>query len=161
MVVDFAQLLRAALAEAGLVRLADELAVVRGYLAIEAVRLEGRLRVVWSGDVLDDAVALQRVRVPSLSIQPLVENAVRYGVEPLSGGGEVWIDISRAGDEVVVTVRNALVALGERREGAGMALANVRARVFAQDGRLEVVRGEGVFEARLVVLGAGGAQPSV
>jgi len=163
-VVDFAQLLRATLAEAGLVTLADELAVVRGYLAIEAVRLEGRLRVVWSGDVLDDAVALQRVRVPSLSVQPLVENAVRYGVEPLGEGGEVAIDISRAGDEVVVTVRNALVALGERREGAGMALANVRARLeglFAHGGRLEVVRGEGVFEVRLVVPGAGGAQPSV
>jgi len=156
-VVDFAQLLRAALAEAGVVRLADELAVVRGYLAIEAVRLEGRLRVVWSGDVLSDEVALQQVTVPSLSIQPLVENAVRYGVEPLREGGEVWIDVSRAvvgsEDEVVVTVRNALVALGERREGAGMALANVRARVFALGGRLEVVRGEGVFLVRLVALG--------
>jgi len=155
-VVDFAGLLRAALAEAGLVSLADELAVVRGYLAIEAVRLEGRLRVVWSGDVLADEDALRRVSVPSLSIQPLVENAVRYGVEPAREGGEVAIDISRAGDEVVVTVRNALVALGERREGAGMALANVRARLdglFAQGGRLEVVRGEGVFEVRLVVPG--------
>jgi len=157
-VVDFAQLLRAALAEAGLVALADELAVVRGYLAIEAVRLEGRLRVAWSGDVLSDEAALLGVSVPSLSIQPLVENAVRYGVEPLREGGEVLIDVSRAvigsEDEVVVTVRNALVELGARREGAGMALANVRARVVALGGRLEVVRGEGVFLVRLGVPGA-------
>jgi two-component system sensor histidine kinase AlgZ len=159
MVVDFAGLLRGSLAGARLVPLAEELALVRGYLAIEAVRLEGRLRVVWSGEVsddgcVDDVEALQQVMLPSLSVQPLVENAVRYGVEPLREGGEVWIDISRAGDEVVVTVRNALVAVGARREGAGMALANVRARLeglFAKGGRLDVVREEGMFVVRLVV----------
>jgi len=88
-----------------------------------------------------------------------VENAVRYGVEPLREGGEVLIDVSRAvigsEDEVVVTVRNALVELGARREGAGMALANVRARVVALGGRLEVVREDGVFLVRLGVLGLG------
>ena len=158
MVVDFSLLLRAALAEAGLVALADELAVVRGYLAIEAVRLEGRLRVAWSGDVLADEGALRAVRVPSLSIQPLVENAVRYGVEPAREGGEVAIDVSCVGNEVVVTVRNALLAQSPRQAGSGMALSNVRARVsglFGDAGRLAVTRDNGVFEVRLGVPGQG------
>lgn len=156
MVVDFAGLLRASLDGARLVSLAEELALVRGYLAIEAVRLEGRLQVVWEGALLDDEAALGRVQVPSLSIQPLIENAVRYGVEPSIGGGEVRISLGREGDGVVVVVRNPRWPLSSAREGQGMALANVRSRVdalFAGNGRVEVLRGEDVFEVRLVVPG--------
>jgi two-component system sensor histidine kinase AlgZ len=153
MVESLAGMLRAALAGPGLVSLAGELTLVRAYLSIEAARLDGRLQVVWSGALLADEAVLRGVHVPSLSIQPLVENAVRYGVEPAREGGKVAIDVSRAGDGVVVMVRNALVELGERREGAGMALGNVRARVESVGGRLEVVREEGMFEVRLVVPG--------
>ena len=152
MVVDLAGLLRASLDGAHLVPLSEELALVRGYLAIEAVRLEGRLRVVRLGEA--DELALSEVKVPSLSIQPLVENAVRYGVEPSLSGGEVSIAVMRVGNEVVVAVRNPLWPLNSARKGQGMALANVRARVdalFAGRGRVEVVRGEDAFEVRLVV----------
>ena len=154
MVVDLAGLLRASLDGAHLVPLSEELALVRGYLAIEAVRLEGRLRVVRLGEA--DELALSEVKVPSLSIQPLVENAVRYGVEPSLSGGEVSIAVMRVGNEVVVAVRNPLWPLNSARKGQGMALANVRARVdalFAGRGRVEVVRGEDAFEVRLVVPG--------
>ena len=154
MVEALAGMLRASLAGPQAVTLAEELALVRAYLSIESARLEGRLQVVWRGALLEDAAGLNRVRVPSLSIQPLVENAVRYGVEPVREDGVVEIEVACEGDEVVVSVRNALVTLSPGREGAGMALGNVRARLqglFAGRGRLEVLRGEGVFEVRLVV----------
>lgn len=156
MVEALAGMLRASLAGPQAVALAEELALVRAYLSIESARLEGRLQVVWRGALLDDASGLNRVRVPSLSIQPLVENAVRYGVEPVREGGVVEIEVACVDDEVVVSVRNALVTLSPEREGAGMALGNVRARLeglFAGRGRLDVLRGEGVFEVRLVVPG--------
>lgn len=161
MVESLAGMLRAALAGPGLVTLADELALVRAYLSIEAARLEGRLRVVWSGDVLAnegaDAASLRAVMVPSLSIQPLVENAVRYGVEPAREGGTLEIAVSRVGDDgVMVRVSNALLPLASSHSGAGMALSNVRSRVegvFPGRGRVDVSREDGVFEVRLVVPG--------
>ncbi|MEW5838119.1 MAG: histidine kinase [Pseudomonadota bacterium] len=152
MVVDLAGLLRAGLDGARLVSLAEELALVRGYLAIEAARLEGRLRVRWTVEL--DEAEMSEIKAPSLSIQPLVENAVRYGVEPAPEGGEVVISLARVGDEAVVAVKNPLWPLSAVRRGQGMALANVRARVeslFAGRGRLEVLRGETTFEVRLVV----------
>ncbi len=157
MVESLAGMLRAALAEPGLVSLEQELTLVRAYLSIEAARLEGRLRVMWSGDVLADDAALRRVQVPSLSIQPLVENAVRYGVEPSRSGGDVEIEITHAAEsQVRICVRNALLPLPASAAGAGMALSNVRARVegaFPGRGRLEVTREDGRFVACLVVPG--------
>lgn len=145
---DLAELFRAALAGPRLVPLADELDWVRRYLAIESVRLEDRLRVRW---IVPDPVP--EVMVPSLSIQPLVENAVRHGVEPLRTGGEVVIAVEDQGEWVMVRVSNPLPASAPA-PGHGMGLHNVRARLQALTGgrgRLETLADEGVFEARLVV----------
>ncbi len=147
MVEELAQMLRAALQGPRLVPLAEELALVRAYLGIESLRLEGRLRVVW-----ELPEPLPAVAVPSLSIQPLVENAVRYGVEPAREGGTVEIVVQALQDKVQIIVRNSLPSMaqaGDVAEGFGMALENVRARLDAllgASGGLEVEQGEGVFE---------------
>lgn len=152
MVESLARMMRATLQGPRMVLLADELALVRAYLAIESTRLEERLNVHWR---LPEP--LPEVRVPSLSIQPLVENAVRHGVEPARQGGEVLVAVESVGDEVSILVRNSLpieAAKGAASGGAGMALENVRARLEAllgERGRIEVVRAEDAFEVRLHV----------
>src|SRR3546814_4841108 len=96
-------LFRAALARPHDVALGEELALVRRYLEIEAVRFGPRLRVAWR---LPEP--LPEVAVPALSVQALVENAVRHGIERSPGGGGIDIAVDVVGDEGVVEVRNEL-----------------------------------------------------
>jgi LytS/YehU family sensor histidine kinase len=81
--------------------LSQELAFVEQYLAIEQTRLGDRLRIHTqiSKDTLD-------AMVPSMLLQPLVENAVRHGVAPLMEGGTIAIESSSRGDRLVMTVKN-------------------------------------------------------
>lgn len=152
MVESLARMLRVALEGPRAVRLADELALVRAYLAIESTRLEGRLRVQWA---LPEPLPV--AFVPSLSVQPLVENAVRYGVEPARRGEGILISVESAGAGVRISVRNSVPPDAPAEavaSGSGMALENVRARLealFGPRGGLEVVRDGGMFEVRLDV----------
>ena len=67
--------------------------------------------------------------MPPMLLQPLVENAVYHGIEPSPGGGEIAIEIGRAGSQIVMTLSNPLPT--ENRHGAGnkMAIANIRERL--------------------------------
>jgi two-component system sensor histidine kinase AlgZ len=124
---DLAQLFRVALAEVGTsVTLDDEIDLARRYLAIEQVRFGSRLAVTWDLDVTAGAA-----RVPPLVLQPLVENAVRHGIEPAPNGGQVTVTTQRQRGQVVVTVSNTLAAPeeGVANPGHGMALHNVRERL--------------------------------
>lgn len=121
---SLAELFHAALAEnRAVVTLEDELTLVQRYLEIEQVRFGGRLRLHWH---LDPKAG--KVLVPPLLLQPLIENAVRHGVEPNEQGGDVEIRSEFRGDRVELTVRNTV---GERTgaPGQGMALDNVRQRL--------------------------------
>ena len=121
---DLSELFRQALAERGTaVSLADELDLASRYLQIEQVRFGDRLRVHWS---VDPAAA--GARVPPLLLQPLVENAVRHGVEPSESGADIWISTERRGGSVVLKVVNTVPAQAGV-PGHGMALANVRDRL--------------------------------
>ncbi|WP_448507035.1 sensor histidine kinase [Immundisolibacter sp.] len=125
-----ADLLRASL-EAGdrLIPLADELALCRRYLAMEQLRLGDRLQLDWQVDEVPSVA-----RVPPLSLQPLLENAVFHGIEPLPVGGRVGLALSLPVPGVVqIIIDNPLVAV---RTGAGlrMALVNVRARLAGHFG---------------------------
>ncbi|HSM22997.1 MAG TPA: histidine kinase [Rubrivivax sp.] len=123
---DLAQLFRVALAEAGAsVALEDEIDLARRYLAIEQVRFGERLRVRW--DIAADA-RVAAARVPPLVLQPLVENAVRHGVEPAVGGGRISVSASVQRGQVVVLVSNT-VGSEPGTPGHGMALHNVRERL--------------------------------
>jgi two-component system sensor histidine kinase AlgZ len=121
---DLSQLFRVALENQGeAVTLADEVDLARRYLAIEQVRFGDRLRVSWH---LEPDAGL--ARVPPLLLQPLVENAVRHGIEPASGGGHIALHTRvRRGQAVVVVVNT--VPPEPSAPGHGMALENVRERL--------------------------------
>jgi two-component system, LytTR family, sensor histidine kinase AlgZ len=121
---DLSELFRAALAAPDWTStLGDEVLLARRYLDIEQLRFGERLRVDWQLDA-----ACNAARLPPLLLQPLVENAVRYGVEPNEAGGDVVVRIRRLrSGEVELLVRNSLAAPAPG--GNGLALANVRERL--------------------------------
>jgi two-component system sensor histidine kinase AlgZ len=121
---DLAQLFRVALADVGAsVTLEEEIDLARRYLAIEEVRFGDRLAVQWEIDPRVNAT-----RVPPLVLQPLVENAVRHGIEPAQRGGLVRVRATLERGQVRVEVSNTL---GEHAgsPGHGMALHSVRERL--------------------------------
>jgi len=121
---DLSELFRVALADATtVVRLDEEVELARRYLDIEQVRFGERLRLHWD---LDPAAS--GARVPPLLLQPLVENAVRHGVEPNDEGGDVEIRTRRRGAEVEISVSNSVGRVAQT-SGHGLALRNVRQRL--------------------------------
>jgi two-component system, LytTR family, sensor histidine kinase AlgZ len=146
---DLAQLFRVALADAGTdVSLDEEITLAQAYLAIEQVRFGARLQVEW-----DIEARAGSARVPPLVLQPLVENAVRHGVEPAVAGGRVWVRAVVQRGQVVVTVSNTM---GDEpaSPGHGMALHNVRERLrLLHDvaAQCDVWREGDIFHARIVL----------
>ena len=129
MLEDLSELFRQALADPrDSVTLADEIGLAERYLAIEQVRFGDRLRIKWQ---LDPAAS--SARLPPLLLQPLVENAVKHGVEPSPDGAKLRIRTERRGDMVVIEVVNSLPPLRWADQplprGHGIALANVRDRL--------------------------------
>lgn len=105
--------------------LREEMRFVEAYLAIMQARFEERVRCSLSIEP-ETGEAL----VPAFILQPLIENAVRHGLEPLPGGGSVEVVARREGDTLLIEVRDDGVGLGEggpKREGLG--LGNTRARL--------------------------------
>lgn len=81
------------------VPLAKEVEVARRYVDLEQLRLEDRLRVEWRL-----AVDLVRFAIPAFSLQTLVENAIKHGIEPKVGGGSVTVSIDQQAGRLRVTV---------------------------------------------------------
>lgn len=105
------------------VKLADELTATEDYLDVEALRFGERLR--WRINVDD---ALHRVTIPPLTLQPLVENAVRHGIAPRRDGGSVSIEGLRDGDHLVLRVTDD--GPGESsHEGTGTSLEDLERRL--------------------------------
>ncbi len=146
---DLSDLFRTALADSGTsVTLDAEFALAKAYLDIEQVRFGTRLSVEWE---LDPAAG--RARVPPLVLQPLVENAVRHGVEPSPTGARVRVSAQARRGQAVVTVSNT-VGGEPSAPGHGMALHNVRERLrLLHDlaAEFETWREEGMFHARIVL----------
>ena len=118
-------LFRAAMRDPGeQVRLADEIELGKQYLALEALRLGERLAVDWQiADVSPDQP------IPPLILQPLLENAVGHGIEPLPEGGVVQVAIARQGDYLRICIDNPVLAQASVSAGNGIALANIRERL--------------------------------
>lgn len=146
---DLSDLFRQALqGQAPTVSLAQEIDLARRYLAIEQIRFGERLRVRWDLDPQTDGA-----RLPSLVLQPLVENAVRHGVEPSASGAEVQVSTKRKGSSVVIKVTNTVPA-GQGVAGHGVALQNVKERIaLLHDVHGQVLSGfkNGLFQVRLEV----------
>ena len=104
--------------------IAEEIELAKRYLAIEQVRFGERLQIQWQ---LDPGV--HHALLPPLLLQPLVENAIRHGVEPSAGGGKLQVRTARRGEHALVQIVNTLPEHAPPTPGHGMALANVRARL--------------------------------
>jgi signal transduction histidine kinase len=133
LVDDLARHLRATLrhARAESTTLGEELDVTASLLSIMKRRLGERLR--WRFDVSD---ALRAEPVPPMLVQPLVENAVKHGIEPLAGGGTIEVRARRDADgtlvvEVADTGRGMDAAGAAGGDGTGTGLANLAARLRA------------------------------
>ena len=124
-VQDLADLFRANLSEQrAQITLADELEVAGIYERIEKLRLGARLRVDWrTGALPRDAM------VPSLLIQPLLENAIYHGIEPRRDGGTVTVQGEFAHGLITLVVRNPMPEGAVVRDGNRLALANIRERL--------------------------------
>ena len=123
---DLSDLFRHALLEQGeSTSLEQELALAQHYLAIEQVRFGPRLQVDWSLDARANAA-----RLPPLLLQPLVENAVKHGVEPSPEGGDITIRSQLRASRAIITISNTLPPDNSPSSaGHGIALANVRERL--------------------------------
>jgi two-component system sensor histidine kinase AlgZ len=146
---DLSDLFRHALVDqAESVTLSEEVALARRYLGIEQVRFGERLRVEWAIDPhAGDA------KVPPLLLQPLVENAVKHGVEPSRNGAQVKISTQRRGGVVVIKVTNTVPA-GQGRRGHGVAQDNVRDRLrllHDVQGQFQTALVDGIYQVRIEV----------
>lgn len=132
---DLSDLLRANLRNTqNRTSLKDEFELAGIYQRIEKLRLGDRLRVRWDIDALP-----MRALIPSLTIQPLLENAIYHGIEQLPDGGEIVISGQAEGDRLQITISNPRPAGSSRTDGHRMALDNVKQRFeFAYTGDASV-----------------------
>jgi LytS/YehU family sensor histidine kinase len=140
LVVSLADLFRISFSsDRALIGIEEEIRIVRAYLEIEQQRLGSKLRI----EIDVDRSALP-AEVPVLSIQPLVENAVKHGVAPRIEGGVVRLRIRAVEGAISVVVSNtgSFQPESNGRHGTGVGLANVRRRLalcFGADTELSVV----------------------
>ena len=126
-VEDLSELFRASLNDAGnQVPLSDELALCERYLRIEGLRLGERLQLDWEVDAPTDDI-----RIPLLTLQPLLENAVYHGIQPLPEGGIVKVRVKADDQMAHIDIENPIPAAPAQRESEGnrMALQNIRSRL--------------------------------
>jgi two-component system sensor histidine kinase AlgZ len=121
---DLAELFRVAISDGqDAVTLGEEVELAERYLAIEQLRFGDRMDVHW--ELSPEAAS---ARVPRLILQPLVENAVRHGIEPSAEGGVIRIRTKVKLGRAVLSVANS-VPKEASKPGHGMALRNVRERL--------------------------------
>ena len=156
-VEDLSDLFRASLADSSArISLSEELAVARQYAGIEQLRLGERLSIDWRLDEVP-----MDARLPRLTLQPLIENAIYHGIEPRDEGGTVSVQGRCQDGRVDIEIRNPLPAEGvPGRSGRQMAVENVRERLqLAWPGRagLEHGREDEGYRVRLYFPYEGGA----
>jgi two-component system, LytTR family, sensor histidine kinase AlgZ len=154
---DTAELFRSVMHqhEQRLVTLAIELETCQQYARIEQARLAQRLVLDWQIDE-----ALLAVNVPPFSLQPLIENAIRHGIEPLAKGGKVSISVLRQSQNIVMRVSNPILSEIDRysatkaRQHNGIALDNIAQRLvlmYAQAAQFDYGIVEGQYEALITL----------
>ncbi|WP_407354406.1 sensor histidine kinase [Luteimonas sp. R10] len=133
LLLDLADLFRAALGGTRNISLEEELSLTCRYLEIEKFRFGERLKVGWHVPT-----KLPDIHLPALSLQPLAENAIKHGVEPSVSGGQIDIWVAAEGGEVAISVRNTIH--GTVMPGHHVGQKAVRAQIDAAThgkGRLE------------------------
>ncbi len=152
---DLAALLRARLGSHSpeLVRLDDELALIGAYVRIEKLRLDARLALDWRID--DEA---RDWLIPTLCLQPLVENAIGHGVARLTEGGTVAITAQVAGGCLLLRVTNPVAANTAYTPGNRQALVNIEQRLalrYDKYAQLVTMQEHNLFCVDLIIPGDG------
>lgn len=140
LLLDLADLFRAALGGPREIPLSEEIALIERYLEIESLRFRERLRVHWTRpEPMPDTL------VPALSLQPLVENAIKHGIERIPDGGEIEIRIDSDENGVVIVISNPVPAEPTRAStGHNVGLPASLAQIEAYtEGRGSVVANSG------------------
>jgi two-component system, LytTR family, sensor histidine kinase AlgZ len=151
MVGQLAALLRASLDTSNqpLIPLEQELGMVENYVDIERVRFGEKLR-----GLVDVPADLRDVKVPPMSVQALVENAVKHGINPQSAGGEVCVSASANYDSVRIEVRDSGPGFDLAVVPAGHGLDNLVERLnalFGEKARINAFRRDGHSVVEMVV----------
>ncbi len=145
-VEDLAELFRASLkTTAHPVKLKEELELCRCYVGIERLRLGDRLQVDWDVEAI-----VEQATIPLLTLQPLLENAIYHGVQPLPEGGIIKVVVGMRDGQVKITVTNPY---DDRAKSTGVdsnqiALENISHRIracYGDSARLSTHRGDGFF----------------
>jgi two-component system sensor histidine kinase AlgZ len=127
---DLAELFRAALSESNQVTtLEKEIELATGYLNIEQLRLGKRLAVNWQMDEKVEHLK-SKISMPAMTLQPLLENAIYHGIEPVAEGGKINIRGMLSESQVILEIDNPLPlnSQGGHRKGNRMAQDNISQR---------------------------------
>lgn len=145
-----AELMRVMMREnTNLALLSEEIALARQYLDLEKLRLGERLTVDW-----DTHRAPTDALAPPMMLQPLLENAVYHGIEPLPGGGVIKVQVAHMAGQVIIHIANPHTAEYRHRPGNRMALANIRERLalfFASSARLDTDQHGGIYTVTITI----------
>jgi two-component system, LytTR family, sensor histidine kinase AlgZ len=149
---DLADLFRVLMSDPrNMTTLDNEIRLCKQYLSIEKIRLGDRLQVQWETENISDDV-LRKAQIPVLLLQPLLENAVHYGVEPAIAPALVQIHVSRSIDRIEIVVVNPYHGEASAAAGNHMALDNIRERLallYDVEAQLTTTIARGFFEIRL------------
>lgn len=129
-VEDLSELFRASLKAEGEIGMDEELTLCQHYINIEALRLGDRLQVEWRLNAVPEDL-----RIPALTLQPLIENAIYHGVEPRFEPSVVRIALDYDGRAVSIIITNPVAPPSARKaKGNRMAISNIRQRLQAHYG---------------------------
>lgn len=119
---------------------ATEIEIACRYLDMEQLRLGERLKVEWNINAIPQDASL-----PALTLQPLLENAICHGIEPIKQGGTILVNGQRKGNKLTLAITNPLPSpnqnIQRKRQGLHIALDNTRQRMFAhfeEHGKLNI-----------------------
>ena len=147
---DLADLFRTLMSDARtFVRLADEIALLERYAALEQLRLGERLRITWELDGAPTDALL-----PPLVLQPLLENAIYHGVEPGTDPADVLVHVERRGNRVLARIENPFLPAEVQRAGNRMALENIRERLqlfFDAEARISTQAAGGRYRVEIEI----------
>ena len=136
------------LGERPMVGLGEEVDLLRAYLSIEQIRFGTRLSVEWSIDP-----EAEDVPIPTLLLQPLVENAIKHGIAAIPEGGTIGISATRKGGFVEILLENPVDSDAEPPQGLGIGLRQVKMRLqgrYGQDIFFEAALKDGQHKVLMV-----------
>lgn len=147
--LNLADLFRAAMHAGEQISLAEELTLARQYLALEQWRLGDRMQQHWQLPA-----TLPKLQVPALTIQPLLENAVRHGIESCQYGGSIEVELINSNQSVTILISNPFAPALDKSRSNGVALVNIRQRLqlyFGDSASLNRSIVDGKFRVKLVL----------